>query len=166
MRKVLILLSDQSDLILTERGQEILKDFKMPYELRIASAHRSPAFVEELVKNFESRGGLAIICVASTSTHLAGLVASLSILPVLAVPVATVSFAGFDASLNMNQMPADIPIATMTVGEAGFINAAIFVLQLIATQDKTMSNDLKRYRAQQTSSILESDFQNRVIYDL
>lgn len=165
MRKVLILLGSQSDLTITEKGQEVLKDFKVPYELRIASAHRSPAFVEELVKSFEEQGGKAVVCVAGMSAHLAGAVAALTNLPVLAVPVANAATAGLDALLSMSQMPAGIPVATMTLGKAGFTNAAIFACQLIATEDKTLAAELKKYRQQTTVQVIESDSKNRVIFE-
>ncbi|RZA16102.1 MAG: 5-(carboxyamino)imidazole ribonucleotide mutase [Proteobacteria bacterium] len=165
MSKVLILLGSQSDLTITEKGQEVLRDFKIPYDLRIASAHRSPAFVEELVKGFERQGGQVIVCIAGMSAHLAGVVASLTNLPVLAVPVANAATAGLDALLSMSQMPAGIPVATMTLGKAGFTNAAIFAIQVIAAQDKNLSEELKKYRAQQTSSVIESDSKNRVIFE-
>lgn len=165
MRKVLILLGSQSDLTITEKGQEVLKDFKVPYELRIASAHRSPALVEELVKGFEDQGGKVIICIAGMSAHLAGAVAALTNLPVLAVPVANAATAGLDALLSMSQMPAGIPVATMTLGKAGFTNAAIFAIQVIAAEDKSLANELRKYRQQQTVQVVESDAKNRVIFE-
>ena len=165
MRKVLILLGSQSDLVITEKGQEVLKDFKIPYELRIASAHRSPAFVEELVRGFEKQGGMVIICVAGMSAHLAGAVAALTNLPVLAVPVANAATAGLDALLSMSQMPAGIPVGTMTLGKAGFTNGALFAVQVIATQDPGLMNELKKYRQQQTGLVIESDAKSRVIFE-
>ncbi len=164
MSKVLVLLGSQSDLPITEKGQEVLKDFKVPYELRIASAHRSPQFVEELVRGFEKQGGKVVVCVAGMSAHLAGAVAALTHLPVLAVPVANAATAGLDALLSMSQMPAGMPVATMTLGKAGFTNAAIFALQVIATESPAMTEEIKRYRSQQTSLVIESDSKNRVIY--
>ncbi len=120
--------------------------------------------MEELVKGFERQGGQVIVCIAGMSAHLAGVVASLTNLPVLAVPVANAATAGLDALLSMSQMPAGIPVATMTLGKAGFTNAAIFAIQVIAAQDKNLSEELKKYRAQQTSAVIESDSKNRVIF--
>jgi 5-(carboxyamino)imidazole ribonucleotide mutase len=165
MRKVLILLGSQSDLTITEKGQEILREFKIPYELRIASAHRSPALVEELIADFEKQGGKVIICVAGMSAHLAGVVASQTNLPVLAVPVANAATAGLDALLSMSQMPAGIPVATMTLGKAGFTNGALFAIQIIATHDAALSQELIRYRKAQTTLVLESDNKNKVIFE-
>lgn len=165
MRKVLIMLGSQSDLTITEKGQEILKDFKVPYELRIASAHRSPVLVEELVRSFEDQGGKAIVCVAGMSAHLAGAVAALTNLPVIAVPVANQATAGLDALLSMSQMPAGIPVATMTLGKAGFTNAAIFACQIIANEDKSLATELKKYRQQQTVAVVDADSKNRVIFE-
>lgn len=165
MRKVLILLGSQSDLTITEKGQEILRQFKIPYELRIASAHRSPALVEELLAAFEKQGGEVIVCVAGMSAHLAGVVASQTNLPVLAVPVANAATAGLDALLSMSQMPAGIPVATMTLGKAGFTNGALFAIQIIATHDVDLAQELVRYRKSQTTQVLESDSKNRVIFE-
>ncbi|MBC7661347.1 MAG: 5-(carboxyamino)imidazole ribonucleotide mutase [Chitinophagaceae bacterium] len=165
MSDVLILLGSHSDLIITEKGQEILREFKVSYDLRIASAHRSPAFVEGLVSAFEKQGGKVIICVAGMSAHLAGVVAAQTNLPVLAVPVANAATAGLDALLSMSQMPAGIPVATMTLGKAGFTNGALFAIQIIATNDKILSDELIRYRKAQTTQVLESDSKNRVIFE-
>lgn len=165
MRKVLILLGSQSDLTITEKGQDILKEFKIPYELRIASAHRSPALVEELLQAFEQQGGKVVVCVAGMSAHLAGVVASQTNLPVLAVPVANAATAGLDALLSMSQMPAGIPVATMTLGKAGFTNAALFAVQIIATHEANLAQELILYRKAQTIQVLESDSKNRVIFE-
>jgi 5-(carboxyamino)imidazole ribonucleotide mutase len=164
MLKVLILLGSQSDLVITEKGQEILREFKIPYELRIASAHRSPALVEEVLQTFEEQGGKVVICVAGMSAHLAGVVASQTNLPVLAVPVANAATAGLDALLSMSQMPAGIPVATMTLGKAGFTNGALFAIQIIATHDKELKEELIRYRKTQATEVTASDSKNRVIY--
>lgn len=165
MRKILILLGSQSDLTITERGQEILREFKIPYELRIASAHRSPALVEELLQAFEKQGGKVVVCVAGMSAHLAGVVASQTNLPVLAVPVANAATAGLDALLSMSQMPAGIPVATMTLGKAGFTNAALFAIQIIATYEADLAVELVRYRQVQATDVLASDNKNRVIFE-
>ncbi|MBC7531530.1 MAG: 5-(carboxyamino)imidazole ribonucleotide mutase [Oligoflexus sp.] len=165
MRKILILLGSQSDLTITEKGQEILREFKIPYELRIASAHRSPALVEELLQAFEKQGGKVVVCVAGMSAHLAGVVASQTNLPVLAVPVANAATAGLDALLSMSQMPAGIPVATMTLGKAGFTNAALFAIQIIATYEADLAVELLRYRQVQATEVLSSDNKNRVIFE-
>lgn len=165
MRKILILLGSQSDLPITEKGQEILREFKIPYELRIASAHRSPALVEELLQAFEKQGGKVVVCVAGMSAHLAGVVASQTNLPVLAVPVANAATAGLDALLSMSQMPAGIPVATMTLGKAGFTNAALFAIQIIATYEADLAQELVRYRQVQATEVLASDTKNRVIFE-
>ena len=165
MRKILILLGSQSDLTITEKGQEILREFKIPYELRIASAHRSPALVEELLQAFEKQGGKVVVCVAGMSAHLAGVVASQTNLPVLAVPVANAATAGLDALLSMSQMPAGIPVATMTLGKAGFTNAALFAIQIIATYEADLAVELVRYRQVQATDVLASDNKNRVIFE-
>lgn len=165
MKKVLVLLGSQSDLTITEKGQEIFKEFSVSFELRIASAHRSPEFVEELVKTFEEKGGKVILCVAGMSAHLAGVVASLTHLPVVAIPVAGSATAGLDALLSMSQMPAGIPVATMTLGKAGFTNAALFALQVLAVSDSSLSKELQRYRRAQAEAVRDSDAKHQVIFE-
>ncbi|RZA10377.1 MAG: 5-(carboxyamino)imidazole ribonucleotide mutase, partial [Proteobacteria bacterium] len=165
MSRVLILLGSHSDLTITEKGQEVLREFKIAYDLRIASAHRSPALVEKLVSDFEKQGGKVVICVAGMSAHLAGVVAAQTNLPVLAVPVANAATAGLDALLSMSQMPAGIPVATMTLGKAGFTNSALFAIQIIATNEPAVTEELIRYRKAQTTQVLESDSKNRVIFE-
>lgn len=165
MKKVLVLLGSNSDLPITEKGQEIFKEFKVPFELRIASAHRSPEFVEELVRNFEENEGRVILCVAGMSAHLAGVVASLTHLPVLAIPVAGTATAGLDALLSMSQMPAGIPVATMTLGKAGFTNGALFALQILSLSDKSLSQELQRYRKVQAEAVRDADAKHKVIFE-
>lgn len=165
MGRVLILLGSQSDLVITEKGLEVLKDFKIPYEMRIASAHRSPVFVEDLVKNFEQKGGKVIICVAGMSAHLAGAVAARTHLPVLAVPLANAATAGLDALLSVSQMPAGIPVATMTLGKAGFINSALFAIQMMAIHDAGLAEEFRRYRLQQTALVIDSDAKYQDIFE-
>jgi 5-(carboxyamino)imidazole ribonucleotide mutase len=164
MCKVLILLGSQADLPLTERGQEILRDFKIPFELRIASAHRSVRFLEELVSSFESKDGKVIICLAEMSAHLAGIVASMTNLPVLAIPVPGAATAGLDALLSVSQMPDEIPVAGMPLGKAGFTNAALFALQVLATADKELYRELQHYRLALNVQVLEADRQHQVVF--
>ncbi|MCX6129296.1 MAG: 5-(carboxyamino)imidazole ribonucleotide mutase [Proteobacteria bacterium] len=164
MTQVLILLGSHNDLSITENGQDIFRDFKISFDLRVASAHRSPALVEEIVHAFEAQGGQVILCVAGMSAHLAGVVASMTNLPVLAIPVPGAATAGLDALLSMSQMPAGIPVATMTLGKAGFTNGAIFSLQIMALADKKLYQDLQRFRQSQTAQVMENDQRHRVSF--
>lgn len=166
MRKVLILLGSQNDLSITDKGLEVLRSFNIAFELRIASAHLSPRFVEELVKGFEAQGGQVIFCVAGLSAHLAGVVAAMSVLPVLAIPLPGSAGAGLDVLLSMSQMPAGTPVATMTLGEAGFTHAALFACQILGLKDAGLSRELQLYRQSQSAQVLEADAHHQVIFDV
>ena len=164
MSQVLILLGSKSDLPITEKGLQSLKDLGISFSLRIASAHRTPELVHKLVSDHEEQGGKAVICVAGMSAHLAGVVAALTTLPVLAVPLANQATAGFDALLSMGQMPAGIPVATMTLGKAGFTNAALFTAQIIATSDSEMASKFKQDRQSRAAVVMQADETNRIDY--
>jgi phosphoribosylaminoimidazole carboxylase PurE protein len=162
MTDILILLGSSSDLSITPTGVEKLKEFKIPFSLRIASAHRSPNFLEGIVKEFEAQDGKLIICVAGKSAHLAGVVASLSVKPVIAVPVATPETAGFDSLLSMSQMPAGVPVATMGFGKSGFTNAALFCTQILGLNQSGLTNKLSQDRATQVDKVKQDDLNNRI----
>ncbi len=164
MSQVLIILGSSSDLTITEKGLGVLKKFCQPFSLRIASAHRSPDHVHAIVKNFEKEGGQIVICVAGKSAHLAGVVASMTTKPVLAVPVFSQATAGFDALLSMSQMPAGIPVATMGFGDAGFTNACLTALQILALNKKDLSTKLDHYRKEQAEKVMKDDESHSIIW--
>ena len=167
MSKVLILLGSQSDLPVTEKGVGILKEFGIPFQLRIASAHRTPSHVEALIENFEKNGGEVVMCGAGMSAHLAGVVASLTTLPVLAVPIASKGAvtAGFDSLLSMCQMPGGIPVATMSFGKAGFTNGALFAVQMMGLKDAGLATKFKEYRKAMSEAVLQSDSENKIVFE-
>jgi 5-(carboxyamino)imidazole ribonucleotide mutase len=165
MLKVLIVLGSASDLTITSDGLAELKNLGIGFSLRIASAHRSPEFLHEIVAVFENQGGALFICVAGKSAHLAGVVASLTLKPVLAVPVYTPETAGFDALLSMSQMPKGIPVATMGFGKAGFINACLLSAQILAIGDTDSSTKLRFMRTKMIAGIKRDDQEHRVDFD-
>ncbi len=159
--KVLILLGSSSDLPVTVDGLLTLKRFGVTHSLRICSAHRSPDRLHELVQDFERQGGQAYICVAGMSAHLAGVVASLTVKPVLAVPVFRPETAGLDALLSMGQMPKGIPVSTMGFGKSGFINAALTTAQIFALQDQELARKLKADRQEMALQVARDDEQHQ-----
>lgn len=160
--QTLILLGSPSDKKITEKGLEILKELTISFDLRVASAHRSPELVLDLVRDFDTQGGETCICVAGKSAHLAGVVAAHTVRPVIGVPVFTPETAGFDALLSMGQMPKGIPVATMGLGSAGFINACLFTASIIATKQDHMMTALQQFREKQLREVMEADEQNRI----
>lgn len=162
--QTLILLGSPSDKKITEKGLEILKELHISFDLRIASAHRSPELVSDLVRDFDAQGGESCICVAGKSAHLAGVVAAHTLRPVIGVPVFTPETAGFDALLSMGQMPKGIPVATMGLGSSGFINACLFTASIIAVKQEDTMEALQRFRARQLQEVMEADEKNRIEY--
>ncbi len=144
--KIAVILGSDSDLPMMEEGLRILRDFSVPYELKILSAHRSPALVHAFAVSAERRGIKAIIAAAGGAAHLAGVIASLTRLPVIGVPVETKSLSGIDSLLSTVQMPSGVPVATMAIGKAGAKNAAIFAIQILGINDAKAAKRLKGFK--------------------
>ncbi len=144
--KVLIIMGSDSDLALMEESAKMLDHFAIPYEMRIASAHRSPELVDEIVSRSEKDGVAVIIAGAGAAAHLAGVVASKTTLPVIGVPIDSSPLKGLDALYATVQMPPGVPVATMAVGKAGAKNAGIFAAQIIASGDRKVERLLKDFK--------------------
>jgi len=132
-----------SDLPVMEKTAEILNTFKIPFEINALSAHRTPADVENFAKNAESRGIKVIISAAGMAAHLPGVIAAMTSVPVIGVPI-KVSLEGLDSMLSIIQMPPGIPVAT--VGINGSLNAGILAAQIIATGDRNLLSEVKKYK--------------------
>lgn len=143
---VSIVMGSDSDKPMMEESGKVLEEFGVSYEYKIASAHRSPDFTADYAKNLQKRGVQVVIAAAGYSAHLAGVVAAYTTLPVLAVPMDVSPLKGLDSLLSMGQMPAGIPVGTMTIGKSGAKNAAYFALQILALQDDSLAERLRVYR--------------------
>lgn len=139
-------MGSKSDYEIAVAAIDILKEFGIEQEVIVSSAHRTPERTLEWSKTAQERGLDAIIALAGAAAHLAGVVASETNLPVIAVPVAATSLNGLDALLSMVQMPGGIPVATMAIGKAGAKNAGIFAAQIIGRRDKGISEKLAKYK--------------------
>jgi len=146
-KKVLILLGSDSDLPVMEEAVKTLKEFAIPYELTVASAHRSPERARRLAEEAEKNGFSVIIAAAGMAAHLAGVVASHTILPVIGVPMSGSQLNGLDALLSMVQMPSGVPVATVAIGKAGAKNSAILAAEILAVGDKELRKKLHSYKA-------------------
>jgi 5-(carboxyamino)imidazole ribonucleotide mutase len=144
--KVGIIMGSKSDFDIAKDAVDILKGFGIEYEVIVSSAHRTPERTLEWAKTAEQRGLDAIIALAGAAAHLAGVVASETNLPVIAVPVSATSLNGLDALLSMVQMPGGIPVATMAIGKAGAKNAGIFAGQIIARSNTEVAAKVARYK--------------------
>jgi 5-(carboxyamino)imidazole ribonucleotide mutase len=140
-----IIMGSQSDLKIMSQAADILDKLQVPYELTIVSAHRTPERMVEYAKNAEENGLKVIIAGAGGAAHLPGMIASLTILPVIGVPVkSSNSIDGWDSILSILQMPAGVPVATVALDNA--INAGILAAQIIGVSDKIVSDNLKKYK--------------------
>lgn len=138
--KVLIILGSESDVPQIESTRKLLSDFKVPYDLVVASAHRNPKKVSSIASTAESKYDL-IIAAAGMAAHLPGVIASHTILPVIGVPIETKSLSGFDSLYSIVQMPSGIPVATVAIG--GAKNAAILAVQMLSLKYPKLKASLK-----------------------
>ena len=150
-----IIMGSDSDLQVMQEAAIILKQFEIPYEIGVYSAHRSPHRTAEYVKSARQRGLKLIIAGAGSSAHLAGVTAADTPLPVIGVPIDSSPLSGLDSLLSTVQMPPGVPVATMGVGKSGATNAGIFAVQVLALQDEKLMNHLVEYKEQLEKSLAE-----------
>ncbi len=143
-----------SDLPVMEKAAALLNEFEIPFEINALSAHRTPAEVEKFAKNARTNGIEVIIAAAGMAAHLPGVIASMTTLPVIGVPIKA-SLDGMDALLAIVQMPPGIPVAT--VGINGALNAAILAVQIMATADKNLQQKLADYKENLKNKIVEAN---------
>ncbi len=153
---VAIVMGSDSDLPVMEASFAVLRDFGIPFEARITSAHRTPEVTKEFIKDAESRGCAVFIAAAGMAAHLAGAVSATTVKPVIGVPMNS-SLDGLDALLSTVQMPAGIPVASVAIGKAGAKNAAYLAVQILATSDEALATKLRDERAANAKAIGEKD---------
>jgi len=151
-------MGSESDLKIAEKGISILKDIGVEFEVRVASAHRTPDLVEEIVKNSKAK---VFIAIAGLAAHLPGVVASLTTKPVIAVPVES-KLDGMDALLSCVQMPPGIPTATVGIDRGD--NAVLLALEILALSDEELSKKLEEYRKKLREKVINSDKRVRELY--
>jgi 5-(carboxyamino)imidazole ribonucleotide mutase len=154
-----ILLGSKSDWETMRATADILTEFGVPNEARAASAHRSPEIVAEYVRSAEKRGLEVIIAAAGLAAHLPGVVASMTLLPVLGVPMAGGSLGGFDALLSIAQMPGGVPVGTLAVGSHGAKNAALLAIRILANSRPELREKLRRYHEKMAEQIKNDTLQ-------
>ena len=141
-----VVMGSQSDWDVMQHAARVLKDFGVPFEHRVVSAHRTPDTMFEYAEQARGRGLACIIAGAGGAAHLPGMLASKTTLPVLGVPVPSRHLAGQDSLYSIVQMPKGIPVATFAIGEAGAANAGLFAVSLLATADVELARKLADYR--------------------
>lgn len=152
--KIAIIIGSDSDLPIIRKCTSILDEFKIPYELRILSAHRTPEAVSDFVGGLENAGCAVVIAAAGKAAHLPGVVAAQTLLPVIGLPIDG-GMDGLDALLSIVQMPKGIPVATVGINNAQ--NAALLAIHILALSDSQIKNKLSEYREEQKNIVLKKD---------
>ena len=156
MKKISILMGSQSDLETVNETIKVLKEFKVDFQVKVLSAHRTPKEVGQYVES-ASKGGIKVfIAAAGMSAALAGLVAAHTTLPVIGIPVETKNLKGLDSLLSTVQMPPGVPVACMSIGKAGAKNAALFALAILGINDAKISGKLINYKKQMCLKIKQT----------
>ena len=150
---VSVIMGSKSDWTTMQETCIILDDLKISYETKIVSAHRTPNRLFNYAKRAKSRGISVIIAGAGGAAHLPGMIASLTTLPVLGVPIESKSLKGIDSLLSILQMPAGIPVGTLAIGSAGAKNAALLAASILSIQNMKISKNLEKWRLKQTKSV-------------
>lgn len=148
-----VIMGSQSDMPTMEEAVRILESFGIPHEVRIVSAHRTPDRLVDYAKSAADRGLKAIIAGAGGAAHLPGMVAAMTRIPVLGVPVQSSTLSGVDSLYSIVQMPGGVPVATFAIGKAGAKNAGLFAAALLANEDPALATQLDAWRAAQTESV-------------
>ena len=150
-----IIVGSKSDWPTMQLASDMLTEFGIPHESKVVSAHRTPAWMVEYAQSAEDRGLKLIIAGAGGAAHLPGMVASLTRLPVLGVPIKSRALNGLDSLLSIVQMPGGIPVATLAIGDAGAKNAALLAARILGNDDLVVREKLNSFMKSQTDTVLE-----------
>ena len=150
-----IVMGSDSDLAVMAETAETLKKFGVPFEVEISSAHRSPVRTAEYARTAIARGLKVIIVAAGGAAHLGGVIAAETTLPVIGVPIPSTTLAGLDSLLSIVQMPGGVPVACVSIGKPGAVNAAIFAVEILATSDAALAKKLAGYKEELATAVAE-----------
>ncbi len=149
-----VIMGSKNDYAVMRAAVDVLREFGVPYEARIVSAHRTPDLMFAYADSAVSRGLRVIIAGAGGAAHLPGMVAAKTVLPVLGVPIAATALQGFDALLSIVQMPKGIPVGALAIGASGAANAGLLAVQMLATTDAQLRSKLVAWRAARRAEVL------------
>jgi len=152
---VSVIMGSQSDWETMQHAAAMLREFEVPHESRIVSAHRTPAWLAEFASKAESRGIEVIVAGAGGAAHLPGMAAAQTLIPVLGVPIESQALKGMDSLLSIVQMPGGVPVGTLAIGKAGAINAALLAIAILANSRPELREKLRRFRKTQTENVLK-----------
>lgn len=150
---VSIIMGSQSDWPTMQRATELLQELQIPHETRVVSAHRTPQRLYDYARDAASRGIKVIIAGAGGAAHLPGMVASLTLRPVIAVPVSSKALSGMDSLLSIAQMPAGVAVATQAIGSSGAFNAGLMAAQILSLEDEDLHQRLAHWRQTLTDNV-------------
>lgn len=149
-----VIMGSRTDLETMTSAIEVLREFAVPHEVKIVSAHRTPRWMIEYAETAEARGLLVIIAAAGGAAHLPGMVAANTLLPVLGVPIPATILNGVDSLLSIVQMPKGVPVGTLAIGKPGAANAALLACQIVAARHPELKEKLRGYRAAREAEVL------------
>lgn len=150
-----VIMGSSSDWETMRHAAETLRDFGVPHECRVVSAHRTPEWMAEYAATAEARGLKVIVAGAGGAAHLPGMTAGHTLLPVVGVPIQSKALNGLDSLLSIVQMPGGVPVATMAIGRAGAVNAALFAIAILALDDAALRAALGAYRRRRAEEVRE-----------
>ncbi|MFK4896263.1 MAG: 5-(carboxyamino)imidazole ribonucleotide mutase [Lactococcus petauri] len=146
MADVAVIMGSLSDWETMKQATHILEEFGIDFDKKVVSAHRTPEIMMNFAKNAEQQGYKLIIAGAGGAAHLPGMVAAMTLLPVIGVPIQSRALSGLDSLYSIVQMPGGVPVASMAIGTSGAKNAALYAIQILALADKSLVEKLKKYR--------------------
>lgn len=152
-----VIMGSTSDWETMQNAAETLKQFDVPHECRVVSAHRTPTWMVEYAENAAARGLSVIIAGAGGAAHLPGMVAGHTLLPVIGVPIQSRALNGMDSLLSIVQMPAGVPVATMAIGRAGAINAALLAVSILGATHPELREALRRFRQERAEQVMNAE---------
>lgn len=155
MKKVALVMGSKSDWVTMKECAHLLKQLGIDFHQQVVSAHRTPQLMVDFAQSAQSNGFHLIIAAAGGAAHLPGMIAAVTALPVVGVPIKSSVLNGVDSLLSIVQMPAGVPVATMSIGVAGAKNAALYCAAILALQDDNIKEKLSAYRQQQTQNVLD-----------
>ena len=149
-----VVMGSKSDYSVMQRAVEMLREFGVPHEVRVVSAHRTPDLLFAYAEAAAGRGLRVIVAGAGGAAHLPGMMAAKTVVPVLGVPIAATALQGFDAMLSIAQMPKGVPVGTMAIGAAGAANAGLLAIAMLGTTDAALQEKLVAWRAARRDEVL------------
>jgi 5-(carboxyamino)imidazole ribonucleotide mutase len=152
-----VVMGSKSDYEILAPCVELLREFSVPYEARVVSAHRTPDWLFQYAEEAEPRGLRILIAAAGGAAHLPGMLAAKTILPVLGVPVPATLLNGVDSLLSIVQMPRGVPVATLAIGKPGAANAALLAISILAVQDSGLADRLRAWRTARAREVLQQE---------